>query len=51
MMFEMLIEAAKSEDNPQVAEMLAMHLALLRACKTEGIDAAFGRLNKASDDG
>ena len=42
--FEANIAQARADGNEQAAEYLEMHLALLRACRMEGVAAVFDRL-------
>jgi alkylhydroperoxidase family enzyme len=46
-LLEKNIAREKTLGNQQAVEFLEMHLDLLRACKTEGIEAAFAKLEGA----
>jgi len=44
LVFEQYIEQAKESGEQRMVEMLEMHLAVLRACKADGIEATFERV-------
>jgi len=46
--FQANVEQARRDGQQKAAERLAFHLGLLEACKTEGIAAAFARLEEAA---
>jgi hypothetical protein len=47
--FEQNIAHVRSQGNEQAAETLQMHLAVLRACKQQGIAATFAQLENPPD--